>query len=80
MSVYGFGIPVFSGLRLANSRSMKGKTTSFIGMLSRLMLFSGVYRMRFNSAVPMDSIEFIAQRYCGDPVSVLLVSEVPMFY
>ena len=74
-------IPVFSGLRLAKFNIDERQTTSFIGMpVPAHALFWASIGYAFNSAVPMDSIGFIAGTIVVAILfSFLLVSEVPMF-
>ena len=74
-------IPVFSGLRLAKFNIDERQTTSFIGMpVPAHALFWASIGYAFHSAVPVDSIGFIAGTIVAAILfSSLLVSEVPMF-
>ena len=74
-------IPVFSGLRLAKFNIDERQTTSFIGMpVPAHALFWASIGYAFHSAVPVDSIGFIAGTIVVAILfSSLLVSEVPMF-
>ena len=74
-------IPVFSGLRLAKFNIVERQTTSFIGMpVPAHALFWASIGYAFHSAVPVDSIGFIAGTIVAAILfSSLLVSEVPMF-
>ena len=72
---------VFSGLRLAKFNIDERQTTSFIGMpVPAHALFWASIGYAFHSAVPVDSIGFIAGTIVAAILfSSLLVSEVPMF-
>ena len=74
-------IPVFSGLRLAKFNIDERQTTSFIGMpVPAHALFWASIGYAFHSAIPVDSIGFIAGTIVAAILfSSLLVSEVPMF-
>ena len=74
-------LTVFSGLRLAKFNIDERQTTSFIGMpVPAHALFWASIGYAFHSAVPVDSIGFIAGTIVAAILfSSLLVSEVPMF-
>ena len=76
-----FVITAFSALRLAKFNIDERQTTSFIGMpVPAHALFWASIGYAFHSAVPADSIGFIAGTIVVAILfSFLLVSEVPMF-
>lgn len=74
-------IPVFSGLRLAKFNIDERQTTSFIGMpVPAHALFWASIGYTFYQSVPVNSIGFTVAILVGAILlSLLLVSEVPMF-